>query len=270
LNPVRPKKNLGQHFLKDTYIASKIVDALVPEEGSDMSQVVEIGPGTGVLTHFLEKKRSIDLRLIEIDRESVPYLREHFPSLKEKVIEADFLKIDLNQVFKGHFQVIGNFPYNISSQIFFKILDHRTQVTQVVCMLQKEVAERIAEKEGSKTYGILSVLLQAYYDIEYLFKVPPGVFHPPPKVMSAVIRLKRNKREKLDCDESLFKKVVKQSFQNRRKTLRNALKPLNLPASILALPIMDKRAEQLGVEQFISLTGLIGGTTIQQDSLENT
>jgi 16S rRNA (adenine1518-N6/adenine1519-N6)-dimethyltransferase len=268
LNTVRPKKNLGQHFLKDQNIASKIVEALVPEVGTDVSQVMEIGPGTGVLTQFLEKKKGLDLRLIEIDRESVPYLKEHFPALKEKIIEADFLKLDLHQIFKGHFQIIGNFPYNISSQIFFKVLDHRDQVTQVVCMLQKEVAERIAEKEGSKTYGILSVLLQAYYDIEYLFKVPPGVFHPPPKVMSAVIRLTRNKREKLDCDEILFKKVVKQSFQNRRKTLRNALKPLNLPTSISALPIMEKRAEQLAVEQFISLTRLIGERAIQEEGLK--
>jgi 16S rRNA (adenine1518-N6/adenine1519-N6)-dimethyltransferase len=255
LTPVRPKKFLGQHFLKDLSIASKIVEALVLEQG--INQVMEIGPGTGVLTQFLVKKDQVDLKMIELDRDSVAYLKEHYPILKEKIIEGDFLDLDLEQVFKGHFQIIGNFPYNISSQIFFKVLEHRNQVTQVVCMLQKEVAERIAEKEGSKTYGILSVLLQAYYNIEYLFKVQPGVFHPPPKVMSAVIRLTRNERQQLDCDEALFKKVVKQSFQNRRKTLRNALKPLNLAASISVLPIMDKRAEQLSVEQFISLTKLI-------------
>jgi 16S rRNA (adenine1518-N6/adenine1519-N6)-dimethyltransferase len=263
LNPVRPKKSLGQHFLKDLNVASKIVEALVPDVGSEMIQLMEIGPGTGVLTQFLVRNDRLDLRLVEIDSESVAYLKEYYPLLKEKIVEGDFLKLDLKQIFQGRFHIIGNFPYNISSQIFFKVLDHRDQVIQVVCMLQKEVAERIAEKEGSKTYGILSVLLQAYYDIEYLFKVPPGVFHPPPKVMSAVIRLTRNQREKLECDEVLFKRVVKQSFQNRRKTLRNALKPLNLPASILALPIMDKRAEQLAVEQFISLTRLMDERVIQ-------
>jgi 16S rRNA (adenine1518-N6/adenine1519-N6)-dimethyltransferase len=157
-------------------------------------------------------------------------------------------------LFTADLHIIGNFPYNISSQIFFKVLEHRSQVKQVVCMLQKEVADRIAEKPGSKTYGILSVLLQAYYDIEYLFKVPPGVFFPPPKVMSAVIRLTRNNRERLDCDEVLFKVVVKQAFQNRRKTLRNALKVLNLPASLISHPLLDKRAEQLEVEQFVFLT----------------
>lgn len=219
--------------------------------------MLEIGPGTGVLTQLLVAKSEIDLRLIEIDRESVAYLREHYPQLKDKIVEGDFLELKLDQLFPGNFKIIGNFPYNISSQIFFKVLEHHNQVTQVVCMLQKEVADRLAEKEGSKTYGILSVLLQAYYDIEYLFKVPPGVFHPPPKVMSAVIRLTRNSRPKLGCDEALFKKVVKQSFQNRRKTLRNALKPLTLNASVYALPVMDQRAEQLSVEQFVSLTQLI-------------
>ncbi|MEQ1586948.1 MAG: 16S rRNA (adenine(1518)-N(6)/adenine(1519)-N(6))-dimethyltransferase RsmA [Cyclobacteriaceae bacterium] len=248
---VRPKKHLGQHFLKDKNIAARIVDSLVlsPEH----NQVIEIGPGTGVLTQFLQLK-PIDLRLAEIDRESIAYLKEHFPDLKAKIIEGDFLELSLDKIFKGDIQIIGNFPYNISSQIFFKVLDHRAQVKQVVCMLQKEVADRIAEKPGSKTYGILSVLLQAYYDIEYLFKVPPGVFFPPPKVMSAVIRLTRNKREKLACDEVLFKAVVKQAFQNRRKTLRNALKVLNLPASFLNHPLLDKRAEQLEVEQFVFLT----------------
>jgi 16S rRNA (adenine1518-N6/adenine1519-N6)-dimethyltransferase len=257
LTPIRPKKSLGQHFLKDLSIAAKIVEALVLEQG--VNQVAEIGPGTGVLTQFLAKNENIDLRLIEIDRDSVAYLKQHYPALKEKIIEGDFLDLDFDQVFNSPFKIIGNFPYNISSQIFFKILEHRNQVTQIVCMLQKEVAERIAEKEGSKAYGILSVLLQAYYNIEYLFKVPPGVFYPPPKVMSAVIRLMRNERKQLGCDEVLFKKVVKQSFQNRRKTLRNALKPLNLNTSITVLPIMDKRAEQLSVEQFISLTNLIEG-----------
>lgn len=252
---VRPKKFLGQHFLKDQHIAQKIVDGLVLPDG--LVQVIEIGPGTGVLTQYLMTKPQVALTLFEIDRESVAYLKEQFPSLASKIVEGDFLQMDLEKVVPGDFHIIGNFPYNISSQIFFKVLEHRQQAKQIVCMLQKEVADRIAEKEGSKTYGILSVLLQAYYHIDYLFKVPPGVFFPPPKVMSAVIRLTRNNRVTLGCDEALFKKVVKQSFQNRRKTLRNALKPLNLNATILALPLMDKRAEQLSVEQFISLTQLI-------------
>jgi 16S rRNA (adenine1518-N6/adenine1519-N6)-dimethyltransferase len=249
---VRPKKFLGQHFLKDQNIASKIVESLIlPEE---KIFALEIGPGTGVLTQFLIQKKNVDLRLAEIDRESIAYLKEHYPSHADKIIEGDFLELDLNKLTQGNIYIIGNFPYNISSQIFFKVLDHRNQVKQVVGMVQKEVADRIAEKEGSKTYGILSVLLQAFYDIEFLFKVPPGVFFPPPKVMSGVIRMKRNNRDRLSCDEDLFKKVVKQGFQNRRKTLRNALKPLNLPTQILSLPQMDMRAEQLSVEDFISLT----------------
>lgn len=252
---IRPKKSLGQHFLKDQGIAQRIVDAL--KLPSEKSAVVEIGPGTGMLTQYLVKNPSIDLTLIELDRDSVAYLKQHYPAFQNKIIEGDFLELDLTSTIGSDFHIIGNFPYNISSQIFFKVLENRNQVRQVVCMLQKEVADRIAEKEGSKVYGILSVLLQAYYDIEFLFKVPPGVFFPPPKVMSGVIRLIRNHRETLGCNEVLFKKVVRQSFQNRRKTLRNALKPLNLNASIYALPIMDKRAEQLSVEQFISLTKLI-------------
>jgi 16S rRNA (adenine1518-N6/adenine1519-N6)-dimethyltransferase len=251
---VRPKKFLGQHFLKDKNIAAKIVEALLLP---DSQRVIEIGPGTGVLTEFLVKKEKIDLCLIEIDRESVIYLKENMPQLRDKIIEGDFLRLDLSTIFQSEVSIIGNFPYNISSQIFFRVLDYRNQVTQVVGMLQKEVAERIASPHGSKVYGILSVLLQAYYDIELLFKVPPGVFFPPPKVMSAVVRLKRNQRKQLGCNETLFVKVVKQGFQNRRKTLRNALKPLNLPAVVSAQPIFDKRAEQLSVEDFISLTVLI-------------
>ncbi|MEK6780430.1 MAG: 16S rRNA (adenine(1518)-N(6)/adenine(1519)-N(6))-dimethyltransferase RsmA [Bacteroidota bacterium] len=252
---VRPKKFLGQHFLKDQNIALKIVEAL---ELSDQPQrVIEIGPGTGVLTQFLVKNRKIDLWLVEVDHESVAYLKVTIPEIGDKIIEGDFLRLDLDNLLRSEVVIIGNFPYNISSQIFFKVLEYRHAVTQVVCMLQKEVAERIASPHGNKVYGILSVLLQAYYDIEFLFKVPPGVFFPPPKVMSAVIRLKRNHRKQLSCDESLFLKVVKQGFQNRRKTLRNSLKPLNLPAIVSAGPIFDKRAEQLSVEDFISLTSLI-------------
>jgi len=249
---VRPKKFLGQHFLKDQNIAAKIVDALVLLSSKNF--VLEIGPGTGVLTKLLREKPEVDLHLAEIDRESVAYLKEHYPDLSDKITEGDFLKMNLSDLTNERIHIIGNFPYNISSQIFFKVLEQRNQVTQVVCMLQKEVADRIAEKEGSKTYGILSVLLQAFYTIEYLFKVPPGVFFPPPKVMSAVIRLTRNDRVQLPCSESLFFKVVKQAFQNRRKTLRNALKPLNLPAEISALATLDLRAEQLSVEEFILLT----------------
>lgn len=241
--------------MRDQHIAQKIVESMVLPPRP--TRVIEVGPGMGVLTQYLAKKTDLDLLLVEIDRESVAYLKEHFPQLGDNIFEGDFLKMDLAKIVEGDFYIIGNFPYNISSQIFFKVLEHNQSVKQVVCMLQKEVADRIAEKEGSKTYGILSVLLQAYYDIEYLFKVPPGVFFPPPKVMSAVIRLTRNNRTILGCDEILFKKVVKQSFQNRRKTLRNALKPLNLNATIMSLPIMDNRAEQLSVEQFISLTQLI-------------
>jgi 16S rRNA (adenine1518-N6/adenine1519-N6)-dimethyltransferase len=249
---VRPKKSLGQHFLKDQNIAASIVESL--DLKSANSTVLEIGPGTGVLTRFLMKKEDVSLYVSEIDRDSIAYLKEHFPQLKDKIIEGDFLEMDLSTHFKNELHVIGNLPYNISSQIFFKVLEHRNLVDQVVCMLQKEVADRIASRHGNKTYGILSVLLQAYYNIEYLFKVPPGVFFPPPKVMSAVIRLKRNERKELGCDEVLFRKLVKQGFNNRRKTLRNALKSLNLPASFLGHPLLDKRAEQLAVEDFIFLT----------------
>jgi 16S rRNA (adenine1518-N6/adenine1519-N6)-dimethyltransferase len=252
---VRPKKFLGQHFLKDKQTAQRIVDALHLDK--EINHVVEIGPGTGVLTQWLVANPKVDLKLIEIDRESVSYLNDNYPELRERIIQGDFLELDLDNLFNENFSVIGNFPYNISSQIFFRILDHRNRVNQVVCMIQKEVAERIVAKEGSKTYGILSVLLQTYYNIEMLFKVPPGVFFPPPKVMSAVIRLERNERKELECNEEFYRKVVKQAFQNRRKTLRNALKPLNLQASILSLDILDKRAEQLSVQQFISLTKTI-------------
>ncbi|MEI9918274.1 MAG: 16S rRNA (adenine(1518)-N(6)/adenine(1519)-N(6))-dimethyltransferase RsmA [Bacteroidota bacterium] len=250
---VRPKKHLGQHFLKDKNIASKIVDAL---QSTDIP-VLEIGPGTGVLTDMLIKKE-FPYSVIEIDKESIEYLHKQYPSLR--IIEGDFLEFDI----KGDLAIIGNFPYNISSQIFFHVLDFRNDVKEVVCMLQKEVADRIASKHGNKTYGILSVLLQAYYDIDYLFKVPPGVFYPPPKVNSAVIRLRRNNVAALSCDEVLFKKIIKQGFQNRRKTLRNALKNLNLPGlsadrrgSVYALPVMDKRAEQLSVNDFVVLTQAI-------------
>ncbi len=261
---VRPKKALGQHFLTDLSIAQRIADALIIENGT--MPVLEIGPGMGVLSQYLLKREDVDLKMVEIDTESVNYLLAHFPEADGRVLEADFLRIRIENFFKGQFCVIGNFPYNISSQIFFRILDYKEEVPQVVCMIQKEVAERIAEKPGSKTYGILSVLLQAWYDIEYLFTVGEGAFNPPPKVKSAVIRLRRNARTELGCDESLFKTVVKTSFNQRRKTLRNSLKPLvremaakqglsdEQVQNFLANPVFDLRPERLGVEDFVSLT----------------
>lgn len=249
---VRPKKFLGQHFLHDHQIAQRIVESLTTGAHSD---VLEIGPGTGVLTRFLNKKENIHLKVIEIDWDSVAHLKQHYPGLE--IIEGDFLELSLDTIFPGNFSIIGNFPYNISSQIFFRVLEQHNRVDQVVCMLQKEVADRIASPPGNKTYGILSVLLQAFYDITFLFKVSPGVFIPPPKVMSAVIQLKRNMRQHLECDEALFVKVVKQGFNNRRKTLRNALKNLNLASEFSALPIFNQRAEQLSVEEFVYITQLM-------------
>ncbi|MGM9738356.1 MAG: 16S rRNA (adenine(1518)-N(6)/adenine(1519)-N(6))-dimethyltransferase RsmA [Candidatus Cryptobacteroides sp.] len=262
---VRAKKALGQHFLTDQSIAKSIVAALeLPDDRT--SSVLEIGPGMGVLSQYLLTLPEADLRMVEIDNESVDYLNSHFPSAAGRVIYGDFLKIDIDSLFPGDFNVIGNFPYNISSQIFFRILDFKERVPQVVCMIQKEVAERIAEKPGSKTYGILSVLLQAWYDIEYLFTVGSGAFAPPPKVQSAVIRLKRNSRTSLGCDEAMFKSIVKTSFGQRRKTLRNSLKPLvaakasregwdaDRIAEFTASPVFELRPERLGVEDFIDLT----------------
>jgi 16S rRNA (adenine1518-N6/adenine1519-N6)-dimethyltransferase len=261
---VRPKKSLGQHFLNDQNTAKRIVDGLLTPVDGKVS-VLEIGPGMGVLTRFLMERKNIQLKLVEIDRESVAFLKKNYPLLEDKIIEGDFLELDLKQVFSESFSVIGNFPYNISSQIFFKVLEHKDQVGQVVCMLQKEVADRLAAQHGNKTYGILSVLLQTYYNIKSLFKVPPGVFTPPPKVISGVIRLERNARTQLGCDEKLFTAVVKQGFNNRRKTLRNALKNLNLAIEVSSLTLLDKRAEQLTVDDFIMLTKLIeesrAGTT---------
>ena len=277
---VRAKKSLGQHFLTDLSIAQRIADSLtVPLPADAMSasvnanepetDVLEIGPGMGVLTQYLLQRRDIRLKMVEIDRESVDYLLVHFPQINGALTEADFLKLRLETFFNGRFCIIGNFPYNISSQIFFKILDYKDSVPQVVCMIQKEVAERIAEKPGSKTYGILSVLLQAWYDIEYLFTVGEGAFNPPPKVKSAVIRLVRNSRTDLGCDEGLFKTVVKTAFNQRRKTMRNSLRPIvsakasremwddGQTASFLADPVFELRPERLGVEDFISLTRLL-------------
>ncbi len=280
---VRPKKALGQHFLTDLSVAQKIADALVVDsvggavpEASAVTAgntgaampMLEIGPGMGVLSQYLLEREDIDLKMIEIDRESVDYLLTHFPKASGRVIEGDFLKMNLSYFFPGTFAVIGNFPYNISSQIFFRIIDHKDRIPQVVCMIQKEVAERIAEQPGSKTYGILSVLLQAWYDIEYLFTVGEGAFNPPPKVKSAVIRLRRNSRTELGCDEKLFKTIVKTGFNQRRKTLRNSLKPLiadkaareawtpEQSTDFLSNPVFELRPERLSVEDFIALTKL--------------
>ena len=320
---VRAKKSLGQHFLCDLRVAERIVDALsvissdsvsvmpcltastvMPgltghpssvissggEAGVERSRsVLEIGPGMGVLTQYLLKREDIDLKAVELDGESVDYLLTHFPGIQGKLLQADFLRLPLERVFSGPFRIIGNFPYNISSQIFFKVLDYKDSIPEVVGMVQKEVAERIAEKPGSKTYGILSVLLQAWYDIEYLFTVEPGAFAPPPKVRSAVIRLTRNGRSSLGCDEKLFRQVVKTAFNQRRKTLRNALKPMlgrlaaqSQDADTQALEqtacgkngagssskslsdselrfthLLDLRAERLGVEDYVFLTNYI-------------
>ena len=318
---VRAKKALGQHFLVDQGAAQRIVAALEPvvsrsvstrpaEDGTepqggdvgspgaagyvrggapDQSRggVLEIGPGMGVLTQYLLKRDDIDLKMVELDEESVNYLLTHFNGMQGRLFLADYLKLNVHHLFEGPYRVIGNFPYNISSQIFFKILEDRDRIPEVVCMIQKEVAERIAEGPGSKTYGILSVLLQAWYDIEYLFTVEPGAFAPPPKVRSAVIRLRRNSRTALvpsatgkgpvcgpqgaastgiarpnanaPIDERLFKTVVKTAFNQRRKTLRNALKPIldaDKPGfgEFIAAPVFDLRAERLSVEDFIELT----------------
>jgi 16S rRNA (adenine1518-N6/adenine1519-N6)-dimethyltransferase len=257
---VRAKKFLGQHFLKDLSVAQKIADTITS------GRTIEIGPGMGVLTQFLLKNPQIQLTAIEIDRESVAYLREWYPELD--LVEGDFLKLDLNELIpEGEFNVIGNYPYNISSQIFFKVLEHKDRIPVCSGMIQKEVAERIASKPGNKAYGILSVLLQAYYDIQYLFTVDEYVFNPPPKVKSAVIRMTRNKRRRLDCDEALFKTIVKTAFNQRRKQMRNSLR--NLVESLKVNGerssqeesrleyFLTRRPEQLSVEEFVELTQLI-------------
>ncbi len=248
---VKPKKSLGQHFLTDLYIAKKIVDSL----SNDSKNIIEIGPGKGVLSQYLLQNKSLNTKYIEFDQESVDYLTATFPEISDNLILGDFLKLDLKPLFgKEKFRIIGNFPYNISSQIFFKTLEYKNQVDEVVGMIQKEVAERLASPPGSKKYGILSVLLQAYYKIEYLFTVKEGVFFPPPKVKSAVIRLKRNNVESLGCDDSDFKAVVKTAFNQRRKTLRNALKSFTFEPTEEITKLLTKRAEQLSVAEFVILT----------------
>lgn len=245
---VRAKKYLGQHFLKDENIARQIAESLTGQT----PRVLEIGPGMGVLTKYLHADPALDFHAIEIDSESVAYLHDHYLSLN--VIEGDFLALDLATLFSEPFAVIGNFPYNISSQILFKVYDNRNRIPEVVGMFQKEVAERVAARPGSKTYGILSVLLSAFYDIEYLFTVHEHVFNPPPKVKSAVIRLRRNSVASLGCDEQLFTRVVKTGFNQRRKTLRNALRQLALPLDGIPDALLASRAEQLTVAQFVEIT----------------
>lgn len=244
---VRAKKSLGQHFLKDQNIARKITDSLLPLT----SDVLEIGPGMGVLTRNLFNNPAFSVRAIDIDRESIEYLHQELPEHREQIVYGDFLKTDIAQYYNAPFSVIGNLPYNISSQIFFKIIERRDIVAQVVCMIQKEVADRITSPHGNKTYGILSVFLQAFYDIEYLFTVSEKVFAPPPKVKSAVIRMKRNERETLGCNEKLFFNVVKTGFNQRRKTLRNSISGLLPPG--FNTDILNMRPEQLSVDDFIKL-----------------
>lgn len=248
---VRPKKHLGQHFLKDDNIARKIVGSL---HSPDLP-ILEIGPGMGVLTKHLLELEGRTCYFIDTDLESIDYLNKTYPGHSEEFIHGDFLQMDISKLFPGQFSIIGNFPYNISSQILFRVLDNRQQVQEVVGMIQKEVAERLAAGPGSKTYGILSVLLQAYYRIEYLFTVNETVFIPPPRVKSAVIRLTRNETIKLDCNEELFFKVVKTAFNQRRKTLRNSLRSFYIDFERYDLQhLAGKRAEELGVEEFVQLT----------------
>lgn len=256
LQPVRAKKHLGQHFLNDENIARNIVDALLEKDPTTL--IIEVGPGTGVLTqHLITTKENFFA--LDVDTESVEFLKNKYPEQKNKVLLSDFLETDLSKLAGSKFNVIGNFPYNISSQIMFKVLEHKNEVDVVVGMFQKEVAMRLAEKPGSKVYGILSVLLQAYYDIEYLFTVHENAFTPPPKVKSAVIRLTRNTVQKLDCDEVLFKKIIKTTFNQRRKTIRNSIRTL-FNNNDIRHPLLDKRPEQLSVAQFVELTQFVEST----------
>lgn len=249
---VRAKKHLGQHFLKDRNICKKIADQFTHHNG--VHNAIEIGPGMGALTEFLLLDEKTHLTVLDLDNESIDYLKIHYPQLDTRIVYGDFLRLDLKQLMgEEPFAVLGNFPYNISSQILFKCIDYRDQIPEIMGMFQKEVAERVAEKPGSKTYGILSVLLQAYYDIEYCFTVDEQVFNPPPKVKSGVIRCTRNERKNLPCDEKLFKQVVKMSFNQRRKTIRNSIKAL-LPESYPENDMLQLRPERLGVDEFIALT----------------
>ncbi|MBQ4393052.1 MAG: 16S rRNA (adenine(1518)-N(6)/adenine(1519)-N(6))-dimethyltransferase RsmA [Prevotella sp.] len=269
---VRPKKNLGQHFLTDLSVARRIADTV--DACSDIP-VLEVGPGMGVLTQYLaEKPRT--LRVVEIDGESVAFLNEHFPQLRDNIVADDFLRMDLDRLFGGQpFVLTGNYPYDISSQIFFKMLDNRDLIPCCTGMIQREVALRIAAAPGNKQYGILSVLIQAWYDVEYLFTVEPNVFNPPPKVQSAVIRMTRNQTARLDCDEQLFRRVVKATFNQRRKMLRVSLRQL-LPSGLdpqsplAASPMLTLRPEQLTIAQFVQLTNLVEAELKGQNTLNPT
>jgi 16S rRNA (adenine1518-N6/adenine1519-N6)-dimethyltransferase len=258
---VQPKKNLGQHFLKDAGIARKIAGSL---KGEGYDSVLEIGPGMGILTGFLLERGFKDFRVIEIDNESVHYLNEHYPQLVNNIIRGDFLSTDISSIFSGKIAIIGNFPYNISTQIFFKVLENREIVAEIAGMLQKEVAERICAGPGSKVYGILSVLLQAFYKTEYLFTVPEHVFSPPPRVKSGVIRLIRNDLKSLDCNEVLFFRVVKACFNQRRKTLRNSVRAA-FKLSRDDYHEFGLRPEQLSVEQFVQLTRWIEENLVKSE-----
>ena len=252
---IRPKKSIGQHFLKDLDIAKRIAETLSAYQSMP---VLEVGPGTGVLTRFLLEEK-YDLSVVEIDRESVKHLERNFPALAGHIYVEDFLRMKLERLYDTKFCIIGNFPYYISSQIFFKTLEYREQVVCCSGMIQKEVAERLAAAPGSRAFGILSALIQPWYDVEYLFTVSEEVFDPPPKVKSAVVRMTRNSRTDLGCDESLYKTVVKTSFNQRRKTLRNSMKPLlGKDCPCYTDPIFDKRPEQLSIDQFIELTLMTG------------
>lgn len=255
MKSVKPKKFLGQHFLKDLQVAQDIANTV---DACPELPILEVGPGMGVLTQFLMTKER-PLKVVELDFESVAYLRENFPALGNNIIEQDFLKMDLAQLFEGKpFVLTGNYPYNISSQIFFKMLDYKDLIPCCTGMIQKEVAERMAAGPGSKTYGILSVLIQAWYRVEYLFTVHEHVFNPPPKVKSAVIRMTRNETQELGCNEKLFKQIVKTTFNQRRKTLRNSISPiLDKTNPLMADPIFNKRPEQLSVQEFINLTNRV-------------
>jgi 16S rRNA (adenine1518-N6/adenine1519-N6)-dimethyltransferase len=257
---VKPKKFLGQHFLKDEDVAEKIVGSLkktFAKNEKEKIDVLEIGPGMGILTKYLLKDDDYRLTLVEIDYESIHFLEAHFPEIKDRILQADFLQMDLKSRFEDPFMIIGNFPYNISSQIMFKVIDNRDQVSQVVGMFQKEVAERIASGPGKKSYGILSVLLQAYYDVELLFSVGEEVFSPPPKVKSAVLRCIRKTGHELNCDEKLFKRIVKDAFGQRRKMLRNGLSGFLRHQHEADIPFLDKRAETLSWQDFETLTNAI-------------
>ncbi len=254
-HPVKAKKHLGQHFLNDLDAAQAIVDALAGHTG--YKDVLEIGPGTGVLSDLLFKRTEFDVKLLDVDKESIQYLHKTYPTKSEAILEGDFLKMNLGSIFPGPFAIIGNFPYNISTQILFRVLDYRELVPEVVGMFQKEVAERIASGPGNRDYGILSVFMQAYYKTELLFTLPASAFTPPPRVQSAVIRFERKEKFQLGCDRAAFFRTVKVAFNQRRKTLRNALSPMLSKEKMMGLPFLELRAEALRWEDYVELTNLL-------------